>query len=137
MKTRYKISIIVVIILIAFYVMLPVTYRPILCDDRILPSDDCGEYLDEKYSKLSIIEHFMKKYPESGGLGFRSSMFMADRVTGTSSLEEKRMASIEINLEDSSITYQCYDLNLEVDYVTINIENPVNEDIDNNYCLKK
>jgi len=138
MKTRYKIPIVVAIIMVALFVLLPVTYKPIICDDGMLSLDDCGPYLNEKYSKLSIVEHFMGKYPDTGGLGFRSSVFMADRVTATSSLEEKRAASIEVNLEDSSVTYRCYDLNLsEDDHVTDDITNPTVEDIDNNFCWEK
>jgi len=70
MKTRYKISITVGITMVALFAL--VIFKPIICDDIILPLDDCGHSLNEKYSKLPIVKHFMEKYPDSEGLGFHS-----------------------------------------------------------------
>lgn len=136
MKTRYKISIIIPIVIVILFFLLPATYLPIICDDKILGQDDCGNYLEEKYSKLSQVEHFREMYPDPPGLGFKTIMFKAVSAIATSSMEEKRIADLEINLEDSTITYRCYDLTMSHDdHITVDITNPTIEDMNNNYCL--
>jgi len=136
---KYKIAIIFVIIIlitVGVFTALPPTMSVILCDDKILNLDSCGDYLEEKYSKLSSVKHFREMYPDPPGLGFKSNMFQAVSVIATSSMEEKQVAELEINLKNSSITYRCYDLNFSDDNsITVHITNPTTDDMDGNYCL--
>lgn len=143
MKTRIKIITIVVIVIAVIVLILaglPVvmTMTIILCDGKIMSQDDCGNYLEEKYLKLPQAIHFRDMYPDPPGLGFETINFKAVRISATSSMEEKRVADLVINLEDSSMVYRCYDFNLsEDDHITVDITNPTIDDMSNNYCLKK
>jgi hypothetical protein len=136
MKSRYKIIIITIVIIIGIYMVLPPTMTVILCDDRILGLDDCGPYLEEKYLKLPLMQQFREMYPDPPGLGFKSTMFKAVSIFTMSSMEEKKIADLEINLDDLSATYRCYDVALPHDeHVTVDITNPTIDDMNNNYCL--
>ncbi len=137
MKNIYKISIIVLVIIIGIYVMLPPTMTVILCDDRILNLDDCGDYLQEKYLKLPAVQHFREMYPDPPGLGFKSTLFKAVSISATSSMEKKKIADLEISLENPSIIYRCYDVVLSNDqHIAVEIINPTINDMNNNYCLE-
>lgn len=135
MKTRYKIIIITVSVIIGIYVMLPPTMTVILCDDRIMNLDDCGDYLQEKYSKQPVFEHFADMYPEAGGLAFKSEMFKAESVFASSTLDNKIFAFLEMNLNDSTFHYACQNHNLGDDYVIIELEDITIPDLDNNNCI--
>ena len=125
-------------IIIGTYFALPPTMTVILCDDQTLNLDDCGPYLEEKYSNLPEVRQFRELYPDPPGLSFASDKFKAINVSATSSMEEKRLAELEISLEDYIITYRCYDHNLpDEKAVTVTITNPTLEDMNNNYCLEK
>lgn len=136
MKTRYTLSIILMIIILSLIVLISISYKVVLCEDKIINLADCQAYLNEKYSQFPAIEHFLEKYNATGGLGLKLSMLSVDSVSSTV-LEEKRFASIEINLKDSSIIYQCQDLALLTNSVLANITNPTIEDIDKNDCWEK
>ncbi|WP_420545535.1 hypothetical protein [Nitrosopumilus sp.] len=126
------------LIIIGIYFALPPTMTVILCDDKTLNLDDCGPYLEEKYSDMPEVRHFRELYPDPPGLGFASDKFKAISVSATSSMEEKRLAELEISLEDYTITYRCYDHNLSDEKaVTVAIASPTIEDMNNNYCLEK
>ena len=124
---------IIVFIAVALIVLISVSYKLVLCDDKLLPLDECKLYLNEKYSQLPIIAHFLEKYDATGGLGLHLSMFNVDGIY-SQILEEKQVASIEMSLKTSSITYQCQDLTRPAYLVIVNMTNPTIEDIDNNYC---
>jgi len=125
------------LIIIGIYFALPPTMTVILCDDKTLNLDDCGPYLEEKYSNLPEVIHFRELYPDPPGLGFASDTFKAVSVSATSSMEEKRFAELEISLEYSTITYRCHDHNLpDEKAVTVAIASPTLEDMDDNHCLE-
>jgi len=135
MNTRYKILIIAAIVIIGIYMVLPPTMTVILCDDRILGLDDCRDYLQEKYSKQPMFEHFADIYPEARGLAFKSEMFRAESVFASSILDEKIFAFLEMNLNDSTFHYACQNHNLGDDYVIAELENITIPDLDENNCI--
>ncbi len=135
MKTRYKIVIVTVAVIIGIYVMLPPTMTVILCDDRILNLDDCGDYLQEKYSKQPMFKHFADMYPEAWGIAFKSGMFKAESVFASSILDDKIFAFLEMNLNDSTFHYACQNHNLGDDYVIVELENITISDLDENNCI--
>jgi hypothetical protein len=136
MKSRYKISIIVVVIIVGIYVVLSPTWTVILCDDRILNLDDCGDYLQEKYSKLQMFNHFAGMYPDAWGIGFQSSMFKADNVFASSILADNVFVFLEMNLNDSTFHYVCQNHNFGDNYVVVELENITIKDLDdNNYLI--
>lgn len=138
MKTRLLIILgLIGLIVIGIYLALPPTMTVILCDDQTLGLDDCGPYLEKKYSNLPEVRHFRELYSDPPGLGFASNMFKAVSVSATSSMEEKRFAELEISLEDFTITYRCHDHNLpDEKAVTVAIASPTLEDMDDNHCLE-
>lgn len=136
MKSRYKIVIITVIVLAGIYVMLPPTWGVILCDDKILNLDDCGDYLQEKHSKQPMFKHFADLYPEAEGIAFKSRMFKAESVFASSILDDKIFAFLEMNLNNSTFHYACQNHNLgEEDYVIVELENITISDLDENNCI--
>ena len=136
MKTRYKIVIITLIVFAGSYVMLPPTMTVILCDDRILNLDDCGDYLQEKYSKHPVFEHFAGMYPDAEGIAFKSSMFKAESVFASSILDDKIFVFLEMDLNDSTFHYACQNHNLgDDDYVIVELENATISDLDENNCI--
>ena len=135
MKTRYKITIVIVAVVIGIYVMLPPTMTVILCDDKILNLDDCGEYLQEKYSKQTMFKHFADSYPDARGLGFKSGMFRVESIFASSTLDDKIFASLEMNLNNSTFHYACQNHNLGDDYVIVELENITIQDLNDNNCI--
>ena len=135
MKTRYKIVIITAIALVGIYVMLPPTWVVILCDDRILSLDDCGPYLDEKYSKLLMFEHFTDMYLDVSALGFSSDRFQAITINASVILDDKIFAFLDFDLNDSTFTYACQNHNLGDDYLIVELENITIQDLDDNNCI--
>ena len=135
MKTRYKISIAIVAIIVGIYMVLPPTWTVILCDDQILNLDNCVDYLQEKYSKLPMFKHFAEMYPDAEGLYITSSRFNAESVGGSSTLDDKIFAFLEMNLNDSTFHYACQNHNLGDNYVIIELENITIQDLDDNNCM--
>ena len=134
MKSRYKIAIIMIVIAIGIFIVLPPTMTVILCDDLLLGLDDCGSYLEEKYLKLPLVQHFKEMYSDPPGLGFSSDRFNAVGVSASSILADKIFVFLEIDLNDSTITYECQNHNLGDEYLIVKIKNPTIEDLDNNDC---
>ena len=134
MKTRYKISIIVTVSIIVIYMALPPTMTVILCDDEILSLDDCGPYLDKKYSKLQMFNHFAAMYTDVPALGFSSDRFQSITVDASVILDNKIFAFLSFDLKNSTFTYRCHNHNLGDDYIIVEIINPTIEDLDKNNC---
>ena len=135
MKKKYKVLFIFpVIVVVVFFGLLSMTEVPLLCDDQILKVDDCRNYLQGKYSKLSMFEHFTQTYPEAMPLYFESKMFVITSVTASSILDEKIFAFLSFNLEDSTFIYSCHNHNLGEDYLMVNLEDPTIEMLDDNHC---
>ena len=134
MKSKYKISIIVIVIIVGIYIVLPPTWTVILCDDQFLGLDACGDYLQEKYSKLPIVEYFVSAYPDPGDLSFTSDKFKVVSVSASSILTNKIFVFLEINLDDLTVTYTCQNHNLGKDYLVMEIINPTIEDLNDNNC---
>ena len=101
-----------------------------ICDDKILNSDQCHKYLNEKYKAIPVVSHFLKISDYE--LGMRVENFKVTKI-GASSLEDKLLSNMEIDIETSTITYKCVALE-DNENVFVEIENPSVEDIDNNRC---
>jgi len=136
MKTRLKIliAIIMIVVAIGIYMLLPPTMKVILCEDRILNPDDCGPYIEEKYLKLPIVQHFKETYPDPPGLGFSFDRFKVVGVTASSILADKIFVFLKIDLNDMTVTYICQNHNLGDDYLIVELVNPTIEAINNNDC---
>ena len=135
MKTKYKISIIGVAVVAGVFLTVLPTMTITFCDDKILNLDDCGNYLEEKYSKQSMFKHFASMYPDAERIGFESSMFKAENVFASSILDDKVYVSLEMDLDDLTFHYACQNHNLEDDYIIFELENIAISDLDNNNCL--
>ena len=134
MKTRYKIPLIAGLVFVAIFVLVPVTYAPLICDDRILSLDDCGNYLEEKYTKLPIMKHFMEIYPEASGLGSSFQWYQVQTVTAGAILEDKNYASLEFHLSNSSTIYRCEKHTKEEYRLLSIVVNPTIDDLNENNC---
>lgn len=134
MKTRYKISIIATLFAVTLFSLFSFYYAPIICDDVIFQLDGCHNYLEEKYAKLPVVQHFMSIYPEAAGLGYSTGMFRVQTVYADAMLADKVFAHLEIDLHDSSIVYACSNHNKGEDYLISRIANPTIDDLDGNNC---
>ena len=134
MKTRYKIIIIPVIailVVFSFVFFRSVDDIPMICEDKILNSEQCHKYLNEKYKAIPVVSHFLK-ISDYQGLGMEVENFKVTKVMA-STIEDKLVSHMEIDTETSTITYKCVTLEDNED-VFVEIENPTIEDIDNNRC---
>ena len=134
MKTAFKIVIICIAMGLAAFLVLPPTMTVILCEDEILNVDDCRSHLSEKYSKTPMFKHFSKLYPESSSLSLGTDKFNAIGIDASSILDEKIYAFLHLNLNNSTLTYQCHNHNLGDDYLIMEIINPTINDLDDNNC---
>ena len=134
MRISYKIIIIIIITAVGIFMVLPPTMTVILCDDKILNLDDCGDYLEEKYLRLPLVQHFKEMYFAPPGLGFSSDKFKAVKMSAYSILADKIFVFLEIDLNDLTVTYEYQNHNFGDDYLIVKIENPTIEDLDNNDC---
>ena len=136
MKTRILIITTIVIvtailIISSFAFFRSVDDIPMVCEDRLLNSDQCHKYLNEKYKAIPVVSHFLK-ISDYQGLGMEVENFKVTKVMA-STIEDKLVSHMEIDTETSTIIYKCVTLEGNKE-VFVEIENPTIEDIDNNRC---
>ena len=100
----------------------------------IFQLDKCHNHLEEKYTKLPVVQHFMSIYPEAAELGYSTGMFQVQTVYADAMLADKVFAHLEIDLHDSSAVYTCSNHNKGEDYLISRIANPTIDDLDDDNC---
>ena len=134
MKIRCKIAIVPVISLLAVFSFIflgSVDDIPMICEDKILNSDQCHKYLNEKYKVIPVVSYFLK-ISDYQGLGMEVENFKVTKIMA-STIEDKLVSHMEIDTETSTIIYKCVAPEDNED-VFVEIEHPTIEDIDNNRC---
>lgn len=133
MKTRFKIIIPIITVLVVFSLLF---LRPsddvlVICEGQILNLEQCTEKLNKKYRAIPAVSHFLEitDYKE---LGLRSENFQAYPILG-GAIENNLVASMEINPQTNTVTYRCAAL-VDPENIFVEIKNPTMEDIDNNRC---
>jgi len=134
LKTIYKMIIISAIAILGISSLAffgSVDDIPMICKDMILNSDQCHNYLNEKYMAIPAVSHFLE-ISDNMGLGMEVENFKVTKVMA-SAIEDKLVSHMEIDIVTSTIIYKCVALEDNED-VLVEIENPTTEDIDNNRC---
>ena len=125
------ISVTTVLIVFSFLFLRSADDALLICEDKLLNSDQCHKYLNEKYKAIPVVSHFLK-ISDYQGLGMEVENFKVTKVMA-STIEDKLVSHMEIDTETSTIIYKCVALEDNED-VFVEIENPTIEDIDNNRC---
>jgi len=136
MKTRLLIITTIVIVTAILIISSFVFFRsvddiPMICEDKILNSDQCHKYLNEKYMAIPAVSHFLK-ISDYQGLGMEVKNFKVTKIAA-STIEGKLVSHMEIDTATSTIIYKCVALE-DNEEVFVEIENPTIEDIDSNRC---
>ena len=84
-----------------------------------------------KYMAMPVVSHFLK-ISDYQGLGMEVENFRVTKVMA-SSIGDKLVSHMEIDIGTSAITYKCIALEDNED-IFVEIKNPTIEDIDNNRC---
>jgi hypothetical protein len=133
MRTRYKIIIpaIAILTVFSFLFLRSADGALLVCEEKILNSDQCRKYLNEKYKTIPVVSHFLK-ISDYEGLGMEVENFKVTKVMA-SKIENNLVSHMEISTETSTIIYKCVALE-DNENVFVELENPTIEDIDNNRC---
>ena len=133
MNTRYKILIPVLatLVVFSFFFLRSADDALLVCQDRLLNSDQCHTYLNEKYMQIPAASHFLK-ISDYEGFGMTVENFQV-KTLSASSIEDKLIASMDIDIKADTIVYKCVALEDDSN-VFVQIEDPTVRDIENNLC---
>ena len=133
MKTLFKIVIptVGVLLVFSFLFLRSPDDSFLICQDRLLNSDQCTEYLNEKYKKNPAASHFLQ-ISDYQHFGMTIENFQVTKLDAAS-IENRLVSAMTIDLKADTIVYSCTALE-DNENVFVRIENPTVQDIDNNRC---
>ena len=133
MKTMFKIVIPIVgfLLVFSFLFLRSPDDSFLICQDRLLNSDQCTEYLNEKYKRVPAASHFLQ-ISDYQHFGMTIENFQVTKL-GAASIENRLLSAMTIDLKAETMVYSCTALE-DNENVFVRIENPTVQDIDNNRC---
>ena len=98
----------------------------------LLNSDQCADYLNEKYKKNPAADYFLQ-ISDYEHFGMKTEAFQVTELSAAS-IENKLLSVMTIDPKRDTIVYKCIALE-DSENVFVSIENPTIQDIDDNRCF--